>query len=125
MVGIRCLQLAVFYLLFGLCIGIGMAASHDFSQKTLHAHANLAGWVSLAIMGLIYLVLPALAKSKLATAHFWLHNAGLPLMLYGIYVIHSGRLEQGVPFAQIGSTVVALGFLCFAINVWRNARQPA
>lgn len=122
-IGIRCIQLAAFYALFGIAIGIMMSASHDFSQKTLHAHANLAGWVSLGLMGLIYLALPALTKSRLAAAHFWLHNLGLPAMLFGVYLIYAGQAASGEPFAKIGSTVTALAFLCFALNVWKNARS--
>lgn len=119
--GIRCLKLAVLYALIAIGIGIAMAASHDFSQKTLHAHANLAGWVSLAIMGLAYIAVPALTRSRLAPAHFWLHNTGVPIMLIGVYFIHAGQMKTGEPFAQIGSTITALAFLCFALNVWRNA----
>ncbi|HWT54558.1 MAG TPA: hypothetical protein VN066_07100 [Rhodocyclaceae bacterium] len=119
--GIRCIKLAALYAMLGICIGIGMAASHDFSQKTLHAHANLTGWASLALMGLIYLALPALTRSKLALVHFWLHNLGLPAMLFGVFLIYSGNIETGEPFAKIGSAAVGLGFLCFALNVWRNA----
>lgn len=116
--GLRCLQLAVLYALIGISVGIMMAASHDFSHKTLHAHANLAGWVSLGIMGLIYLALPALAQTRLATAHFWLHNIGLPLILIGLFLIYSGQPENGEPFAKGGSSILGLGFVCFALNLW-------
>lgn len=120
--GIRCIKLAVFYALLGIAFGIMMAATLDFSQRPLHAHANLVGWVSLGVMGLIYLALPALAKTKMAQAHFWLHNVGLPVLLVGIYLIHAGQPEAGEPFARAGSTLVGLGFVCFALNVWRHAR---
>ena len=119
--GVRCLKLAALYALIAIGVGIAMAATHDFAQRTLHAHANLAGWVSLAIMGLTYIALPALTKSRLAGAHFWLHNLGMPILLIGLYFIYAGQPETGEPFAQIGSTVTALGFLCFALNLWRNA----
>lgn len=124
-IGIRCLKLAALYALVAISIGIAMAASHDFSQKSLHAHANLAGWVSLAIMGLVYVALPALSTTRLASAHFWLHNTGVPIMLIGVYLIHTGRFETGEPFAQLGSTITALAFLCFALNVWLNLHTEA
>ena len=123
-IGIRCIQLAALYLLSGIGVGILMSASHDFSQKTLHAHINLAGWVSLAIMGLVYIAVPALTKSRLALAHFWLHNLGVPVMLYGVYLIHAGHPAEGEPFAKLGSMLTAAAFLCFALNVWLNARAP-
>lgn len=121
-IGLRCLQVAAFYALLGILIGIGMAAQHDFSQKTLHAHANLAGWASLGLMGLTYLALPALARTRLALAHFCLHNLGLPILLVGVYLIHGGQPVAGEPWAQIGSMVLALAFLCFAVNLWRLPR---
>jgi hypothetical protein len=123
-IGIRCIQLAVLYLLLGIAVGIMMSASHDFSQKSLHAHINLAGWVALAVMGLVYIALPGLAKSRLAQAHFWLHNLGVPVMLFGVYLIHTGQPANGEPFAKAGSILTAVSFLCFALNVWCNARAP-
>jgi hypothetical protein len=123
-IGIRCVQLAALYLLLGIGVGILMSASHDFAQKSLHAHINLAGWVSLAIMGLVYIALPGLAQSRLAQAHFWLHNLGVPVMLYGVYLIYAGHPAAGEPFAKGGSVLTALSFLCFALNVWRNGRLP-
>lgn len=119
--GVRCLKLAVLYALLGISAGIMMAASHNFSHKSLHAHINLAGWVSLGIMGLIYLALPAVARTRLATAHFWLHNIGLPIMLIGVFLIYSGQPEAGEPFAKSGSSILGLGFVCFALNLWLNA----
>jgi len=121
--GLRCVQLAALYALIGIAVGIMMAASHDFSHKTLHAHANLAGWVSLGLMGLIYLALPAVAGTRMARAHFWLHNIGLPLMLIGVFLIYSGQVEAGEPFAKGGSSILGLGFVCFAINLWRNGSK--
>ncbi|HTJ96861.1 MAG TPA: hypothetical protein VL381_05285 [Rhodocyclaceae bacterium] len=123
--GIRCLKLAVLYALIGIGFGVYMGASHDFSQKDTHAHANLVGWVSLAVMGLIYIVVPNLAKTRLASAHFWLHNLGLPPMLLGVFLIYKGQMALGEPITGISSTIVALAFVCFAINVWQNAGKAA
>lgn len=118
----KLLRCAVIYALFGIGLGVYMAATHDFLNKGIHVHANLAGWVSMAVMALIYRAWPATATSKLASAQFWLHNLGLPVMLLGIYgVMH--ELAFGIPCAAIGSIVVAAAFVCFAINVWRNAGE--
>lgn len=120
---IRLFRLAVIYSLIGIGFGIYMAATHQFQSKAVHVHANLLGWVSLAIMGLIYHVFPAMAEAVLAKVHFWLHNLGLPVTLVGIFMIYNGNPEAGEPLAGIGSSVVALGFVAFAINVWRNAKR--
>ncbi|HEX5356354.1 MAG TPA: hypothetical protein VFW93_09050 [Aquabacterium sp.] len=118
------LRCAVLYALLGIGMGIVMAASGDFTNKGIHVHLNLVGWVSMALMAMAYQVFPAMADSMLAKVQFWLHNLGLPLMAVGIYaVVH--RLPMAEPIVGSGSLMVALAFLAFAFNVWRNAGQPA
>jgi len=117
----RFLKIAVFYLVLGIGLGIFMAATHQFENRAVHTHINLAGWASLAIMAFAYRVFPMLERSKLASAHFWLHNLGLPVMVLGIFGIYNGQPQIGEAMASIGSTVVALGILAFATNVWRHA----
>lgn len=117
--GIMFIRAAVVYLFVGVALGIYMAACHCFDQRDAHAHANLVGWVSLAISGLLYQVFPALAAHILARVHFWLHNLGLPVMLAGLVLIYSGNAGVGEPLAGIGSIVIALGFLALLVNVFR------
>jgi len=69
---------------------------------------------------LLNLVFPALAQYLLAKVHFWLQNIGLPITLVGIALIYSGNTGLGEPFASIGSTIVALGFIALTINVFRK-----
>ena len=121
----RFFRMAVIYSLVGVGFGIYMAITHNFANKAVHVHANLVGWVSLAIMGLAYHAFAAMAESALAKVHFWLHNLGLPVMLGGIFLIYNGQAERGEPMAGIGSLVVALGFVVFALNVWLNAGRKA
>lgn len=113
------IRAAVIYLFIGVAIGIYMAACHCFDQRDAHAHANLLGWASLAISGLLYRTFPVLAEHKLAKVHFWMHNLGLPVMLTGLVLIYSGHAGTGEPLAGLGSIVVALGFVALLINVFR------
>ncbi|WP_026600875.1 hypothetical protein [Methylomonas sp. 11b] len=117
---INFIRIAVVYAIIGIGIGIYMAASHSFLQRDTHAHANLLGWVSLALSGLIYQVFPALGNHVLAKAHFWLHNLGLPVTIVGIALLYDGNPAVGEPLAGIGSSVVALGFLALLFNVFRT-----
>ena len=117
---LKFIRIAVLYALLGIGIGIYMAATHDFAQRDTHAHANLLGWVSLALSGLIYHAFPALAQHVLAKAHFWLQNIGLPLTIIGIALIYGGNPSLGEPFASIGSTIAALGFIALTINLFRT-----
>jgi ABC-type antimicrobial peptide transport system permease subunit len=116
------LRSAVIYSLIGISLGIFMGITHDFANKSVHVHANLAGWVSMALFGLIYGVYPAMAQSKLAKIHFWLHNAGMPFMLAGIYGIWHQQ-AFGEPVVGVGSLLVAIGFVLFAFNLWKNAKE--
>ncbi|MGR8931834.1 MAG: cytochrome-c oxidase [Gammaproteobacteria bacterium] len=117
---IKFIRLAVIYLIIGIGIGLYMASSHSFEQRDTHAHANLLGWASLAISGLIYRVFPKLAEHVLAKVHFWLHNLGLPVALAGIGLIYGGNPPFAETLAGVGSTVVALGFLALLVNVFRQ-----
>jgi hypothetical protein len=114
------LRIASIYSLVGVGLGIHMAAQHDFTNRGVHAHANLVGWVSMALMALAYRAFPGLANTPWARAQFWLHNLGLPVMLVGLAALLHG-VSWGEPVVGIGSSVVALAFASFAINVWRNA----
>jgi len=117
---LKFIRIAVLYALLGIGIGIYMASSHDFTQRDTHAHANLLGWVSLALSGLIYHAFPSLAQHVLAKLHFWLQNIGLPITLLGIALIYGGNTGLGEPLAGIGSTIVALGFIALTVNVFRK-----
>ena len=127
----RFLRLAVLYALFGIGLGVYMGATGQFLNRGIHVHANLVGWVSLALMGMSYQLFPQLAAHWLARLHFWLHNLGLPLMLLGLYGLFHGQ-PWGEPLTGVGLLVVALAFLSFGLNVlWRldashtTAAQPA
>ncbi|MGC4059506.1 MAG: hypothetical protein QM749_01075 [Aquabacterium sp.] len=114
------LRCAVLYALLAIGLGMAMAASGDFGNRSVHVHLNLVGWVSMAVMALAYRAFPGMSGSPLAKAQFWLHNLGLPVMAFGIYAVMH-HLPMAEPIVGGGSMVVALAFVCFALNVWRNA----
>ena len=122
--GIRLLQMAVIYFLIGLGFGIYMAMSEDHGQIPVHAHVNLLGWASMAICGIAYEVFPLLQRHWLAPAHFWLHSLGLPIAMIGLFLLMRGQTSMA-PVAGIGSIVIAVGVLCFAINVVFRLRPRA
>lgn len=119
---LRFIRMATVYAVIGICLGVYMGATQHFEAKAVHVHALLAGWLSLAVMGLIYRAFRAM-DNRWATAHFWLHNLGLPVMLVGVFLIYHGQPADGGPIAGLGSAVLALGFLAFVVNVWLNARD--
>jgi hypothetical protein len=102
-------------LLIGEGFGIWMSQNPDrFSLHPAHAHLNLAGWVTLALYGLIHRAFPVLATAKLAPAQCALAIVGAYVMAPGILIaILSG--EQNPTFAIIGALGVTLGTLLFAV----------
>lgn len=120
LVSLRLLQSAGIYLLIALLLGIVMAASGMFQLRGVHTHINLLGWVSMAICGVLYLLLPQLASNPLARWHFWLHSLGLPPMMIALGLYHMGY-PAAEPVLGIASVITASGLLLFVINLLRNA----
>lgn len=119
-VGVVLLKIASFYLLVGLVLGVAMAVRRDFSLVSVHSHLLLLGWATLAATGVVYLVLPRCAGSRLATPHFWLHNLGLPLMMASLAAATLGA-PRAEPLVGAGSILVIAGLGLFTLNVLRNA----
>lgn len=58
--------------LTGMIMGTVMGISQDFTQSPTHAHLNLVGWASLAIMGTFYTL--ACAQGRLPWINFTLSS---------------------------------------------------
>ena len=113
------LRSAGLYLIAGISLGIFMAASHDHSQMPLHAHLNLLGWVTLGLVGIWYRVQPEAATTKLAKAHFVLHNLALPVLAVGLFFVLRGN-ESIEPVLAVASITIGIGALCLVANIWRH-----
>ncbi|HMI97420.1 MAG TPA: hypothetical protein VK479_12980 [Micropepsaceae bacterium] len=109
---------APIYVLIGMCFGIFMGATENFTLAPAHAHLNLIGWVTMALYGTFY-ALAGDASKKLAWAAFWLNNAGVAIMFPSLAMVLS--FGDGSPFLAplIVSEFLVLGaMLCFAFSVW-------
>jgi cbb3-type cytochrome oxidase subunit 1 len=114
-----CIVSAAAYALAGMGFGIVMAASHDHSLMTVHAHLNLLGWVSMAIYGLFYHAVPMAAATRLARIHVGVATLGLWIMIPGVAMAVLGMTEGP---AIVGSLLTILGMVLFAARV-ATARQ--
>jgi cbb3-type cytochrome oxidase subunit 1 len=83
----RLLKIDAVYFVIAVAMGIGMGILQNFAVSSVHAHLNLLGWVSLALIGLIYRAYPQAGNTRLAGLHFWLHNIGLPLMQGSLFIM--------------------------------------
>lgn len=113
---------AVIAVLIGMGWGIQMSASGDHTMSPAHAHLNLLGWVSFAIYGFYYHLVPVAAESRLAKLHFGVALVGLVLIVPGIALAVTGA---GDTLAKIGSILTLLAALLFAAVLLRSrSRAP-
>lgn len=115
---------AVLYALGGMVLGMIMGASQDFTMRPLHAHINLLGWATLALMGAFYGVAGERAPQRLGWAVFAIANLG-NLMLLGML----SQIVQGkppiLPILMGGEILVVSGMALFGVSVLMSARRPA
>src|SRR5262245_64977626 len=88
---IRLIKLAVLYLVLGMTMGIAMGISHDFLLRPVHAHVNLLGFAVLAVAAFVFHAFPDLARTRLATAWFWLYNIAMPAGLVALALLLNGK----------------------------------
>jgi cbb3-type cytochrome oxidase subunit 1 len=120
-IGLKLVKIAALYMLGGLLMGLAMGISGNFTLSSVHAHILLLGWATMALSGIVYLVIPACSSSRLAKLHFWGHNIGLPVMMISLALVANG-LSSAEKVIGVSSTVVLASLALFAINVVKNGR---
>jgi hypothetical protein len=118
--GVALIRIAAVYMVIGLGMGIFMAVARDHRLASVHGHLTLLGWATMALTGLVYIVMPPTARGALAASHFWLHNLGLPLMLVSL-AAYSYGLAAAEPMIGVGAVVTAVALGLFAASVLRRA----
>jgi cbb3-type cytochrome oxidase subunit 1 len=115
----RLLKFAVVYLMLGMGMGMAMGITHHFEYAPVHAHINLLGWASLALVAMIYNAHPSAAQTGLARWHYRLHVTGLPIFMIGQFLLLSnhGRFEWLV---AVGAAITFAGIALFAVNLMRT-----
>ena len=66
----------------------------------IHTHVSLLGWVTSALMGLFYFTAEQIKgtnhyRSFLCTANFWLHVAGVLILVFGFHLVGLVALPTG------------------------------
>jgi len=108
------------YAVIGMAFGIHLAMSGDYSLAPAHAHLNLLGWVSIAIYGAFYTLVPAAAEQVLAKFQVALAELGVVVMVPGIAIAITSRNEA---LAAVGSIIVLVSMLLFLAVVLRATGQ--
>ncbi len=110
---------AVIYVTLGMIWGIVMAATGDHRLAAAHAHLNLVGWVTLALFGICYHLVPQAGEHVLAKLHFAVATTGVVLIVPGIAMALSGAGEL---LAKVGSVLTLASMLLFAVVVLRSRK---
>lgn len=119
-----CFASAVAAGLAGMCLGLAMGMTEEFTLSPAHAHLNLLGWVTMALMGLYYRgagsAYQALARVQagLAAAGFWL----MPLSLGALLWTEDDRL---LPLVAAGSLLALGAMVLFGAVVVLDIRDRA
>jgi hypothetical protein len=100
-------------LLGGEALGEWMGATQNLQYAPIHAHINLAGWVTLALYGVLHRLYPELGKARLAWPQFLLSVLSLPVFFYGIYVVLTD--PKSPVLVGAGSLAFLIGTLLFLI----------
>lgn len=108
---------AVAYGVAGMSLGMYMGASQDHTLMPVHAHVNLLGWVSLAIMGGFYALAGDRAPKRLAWVNFTLSNLGILLVGPLLAVLLLKNDIRVVPFMIAGEVMLVLGMILFGTAI--------
>jgi len=114
--------LAVLCGLTGMLLGMHMGATQDFTMHPVHAHINLVGWASLALMGGYY-ALDRAAVGRIAWINFVFSGLGAIILPAGIFLVASGHGGQGETAAMVGGMLALIGMASFLVSVlggWRR-----
>ncbi len=109
---------AVGFLCTGAGMGAYMAIVHDHALTPVHAHFNLLGWVSAAIMGLFYAHVGDLLPRRLIWIQAGVYLPSVAIMMLGLTVLLHD-MPSLAPLAVIGMAGVIAGVLLFALAVVR------
>lgn len=111
------------YLVVGILIGMYMGGSQDHSLAPAHAHINLLGFTLMMVFGVVYRIIPDMAGTTLAKAHFWMHQVGTLVLTSMLVLLFSGRISEAsmAPLAPIAELLILLGVLSFSYGLFRRA----
>ncbi|MGG0654964.1 hypothetical protein [Rummeliibacillus pycnus] len=122
--GAKWIKISVVYFALGIAYGLFMHYTIELKWAATHAHINLMGWVTSAVIGLIYSYYKDAGETSLAKAQFWFYQIGLPFFLLGIILIYLDVPRYMMEICVSGGGIaVALSVVLFIVNVFKNIKS--
>lgn len=94
------------WLILGMLLGFYMGARGDNTYLDVHVAMLMGGFVVLTVYGLLYRLWPAMKKSSLAKAQFWIAVTGVLGIVAGTIQMVLGG---GVGLVAVGSALAIVG----------------
>lgn len=119
---------AALYAMIGVSWGLAMSITKDHATYSAHAHLNMLGWISMALMGTFYALLGQAVANWIKLTNFVLSNVGVVCMISGLflYLGQKGPASIYTPLLAIGGLSVVGGFFVFGLTAVSTAlRRPA
>lgn len=107
----------------GMIWGAVMGSKQDFTLMPAHAHLNLVGWATLALMGGFYAL--SGKGGRLGWINFGLSTAAVAVMIPALAMMLATQNKALEPFVIAGSVLAILGMATFVVVVlsaWREAQ---
>jgi hypothetical protein len=98
--------IALLWAVAGMLLGLYMGIAADTKLLTVHVAMMLSGFVTLALYGMIYRMWPALKKSPLAPAQFWITVVSVAALIVGSYFLVT---TGSIPLAAAASVAMIVG----------------
>lgn len=112
------IRVSVVYFVLGIALGIYMIATSNY-EWFAYIHILVFGWLSSAVIGLIYNNFNFPDDTDLAKAQFWLFNIGLVIFLMGVLLISPAPTLNWI---YAGAVAVALSGVLFIFNIFNNLK---
>lgn len=112
------IRVSAVYFVIGIAFGIYMLATSNY-EWVVYAHILILGWLTNAVIGMIYTVYRCSGKSDLAKAQFWLFNLGLLVFLIGLLFISPAAATTWI---YIGAISIGLSAFLFLVTIFNNLR---
>jgi hypothetical protein len=119
-IGRNFILLGLIWLICGMAYGIWMGITQHLNFANSHAHANLVGFVTSVLFGLIHQAYPQLRQSRLAIPQFVIYEIGALLLVLGKAMVDNGGSDTLV---KVGALVVIIGAVLMPIMFVRHSQS--